>query len=70
MNSVNYEAMSDPQLKRYMLEHREDLAAFYAYVDRSRASGRLITIDPTEPNWEEKTLLEIQKQLDSSDNAT
>ncbi|KAM3097647.1 DUF6887 family protein [Phormidesmis sp. 146-12] len=54
MTSVNYDAMDLDELRRYMLEHREDIPAFHAYVDRSKAAGRMITIDVSDPNWEEK----------------
>lgn len=30
----NYSTMSDQELKRYMLEHRNDQEAFHAYMDR------------------------------------
>jgi hypothetical protein len=51
---VDYSAMNLDELRRYMLAHREDIQAFQAYVDRSKAAGRMITIDPSDPNWEEK----------------
>ncbi|MBW4554277.1 MAG: hypothetical protein KME35_24710 [Aphanocapsa sp. GSE-SYN-MK-11-07L] len=54
MRIVDYGAMNLDELRRYMLTHREDIQAFQAYVDRSKAAGRMITIDPSDPNWEEK----------------
>lgn len=62
MSQGNYNSMTDQELKRYVLEHRDDNEAFYAYVDRSRAAGRLITIDPTDPEWEAKTLAKMQQR--------
>jgi hypothetical protein len=52
--TVNYDAMDLDELRRYMLEHREDIPAFHAYVDRSKAAGRMITIDVSDPDWEAK----------------
>lgn len=51
---MNYSAMSLDELRRHMLAHREDIQAFQAYIDRSKAAGRMITIDPNDPNWKEK----------------
>ena len=57
--SANYEAMSDQEPKRYVLAQRDDDAAFYTYVDRSRVASRIIEIDSGEPDWEGKTVLAI-----------
>lgn len=54
MTLVNYQAMSLKELRRYILTHREDIAAFHAYVDRSKSEGRMITINPNDENWEAK----------------
>ena len=32
--SVDFNKMTDQELKRYMLDHRDDQKAFYAYMDR------------------------------------
>lgn len=52
MTLANYEAMGLDELRQYVLTHREDENAFHIYVDRSKASGRMITIDPSDPEWE------------------
>ena len=65
--SANYEAMTDKELKRYMLEHRDDNEAFYAYVDRSRAAGRVIEIVAGDPDWEAKAIAETQRRLESKE---
>ncbi|MGB8700777.1 MAG: hypothetical protein WCD18_15275 [Thermosynechococcaceae cyanobacterium] len=54
MTLLKYDSMSLDDLRRYMLTHREDIEAFQAYIDRSKAAGRMITIDPGDPNWEDK----------------
>lgn len=61
MTSANYEAMNLDELRQYVLEHREDLNAFHVYVDRSKATGRMITINPDDPNWEETLEQRIQQ---------
>lgn len=53
MTSANYNSMSLDELRKYVLTHREDINAFQAYVDRSKFAGRMITIDPSDPNWEQ-----------------
>jgi hypothetical protein len=52
MTLANYETMGLDELRQYVLTHREDENAFHIYVDRSKASGRMITIDPSDPEWE------------------
>ena len=43
MTSINCVAMNLDKLRHYMLTHREDIEAFHLYVDRSTASGRMIS---------------------------
>lgn len=49
MTSANYETMELGELRQYVFTHSEDIQACHVYVDRSKASGRMITIDPTDP---------------------
>ncbi|QIR40559.1 hypothetical protein HCG51_30300 [Tolypothrix sp. PCC 7910] len=60
MTTVNYEAMSLDELRRYILTHREDIVAFQVYVDRSQAAGRMISIDTRDSQWEENLTEKIQ----------
>ncbi|MBD2169344.1 hypothetical protein H6G04_33835 [Calothrix membranacea FACHB-236] len=60
MTTVNYEAMSLDELRRYVLTHREDIVAFQVYVDRSQAAGRMISIDMKDSQWEENLTEKIQ----------
>lgn len=61
MTAVNYDAMSLDELRQYMLAHREDIAAFRAYVDRSKAAGRMIGINLSDRRWEENLTNQIQQ---------
>jgi hypothetical protein len=61
MTTVNYDAMSIDELRQYVLTHREDLEAFHLYIDRSKASGRMITIDPDNNQWEQDLESRIQQ---------
>lgn len=63
MTSANYETMNLDELRQYVLTHREDLNAFHVYVDRSKAVGRMITINPDDPDWEETLEQRIQQAI-------
>jgi hypothetical protein len=52
MTSASYETMSLDELRQYVLDHRENIQAFHVYIDRSKAAGRMISIDPNDPQWE------------------
>jgi hypothetical protein len=52
MTSVSYETMGLDELHQYVLSHRENIQAFHVYTDRSKASGRMISLDPSDPQWE------------------
>lgn len=63
MTSANYETMNLDELRQYVLTHREDLNAFHVYVDRSKAVGRMITINPDDPDWEDTLEQRIQQAI-------
>lgn len=46
--SVDYNAMSDQELKRYMLDHRDDQEAFYAYMERRHQRPKKVLITAEE----------------------
>jgi hypothetical protein len=66
MTSINYGAMSLDELRQYVLTHREDIDAFQLYVDRSKTTGRMISIDPSDVYWETNLDNQIQ-QISSND---
>lgn len=61
MTQANFDTMNLDKLRQYVLAHREDINAFQVYVDRSKASGRMITINPGDPNWEDTLEQKIQQ---------
>jgi hypothetical protein len=61
MTQANFNVMNLDELRRYVLAHREDINAFQIYVDRSKASGRMITINPGDPSWEDTLEQKIQQ---------
>ncbi|MFB2895915.1 hypothetical protein ACE1CI_23645 [Aerosakkonemataceae cyanobacterium BLCC-F50] len=64
MTAANYDAMSLDELRQYVLTNREDIDAFHRYIDRSKAAGRMITIDLENEHWEEN----ITDQIKQKDN--
>ncbi|NES20043.1 MAG: hypothetical protein F6K41_14205 [Symploca sp. SIO3E6] len=46
MSQPNFQAMSQKELHDYVLSHRENQAAFYAYVDKLHAEGNWIEMPP------------------------
>lgn len=55
-HKIDYNSMSDSELRRYFLEHREDQAAFHAYMDRRHARPNRQTISPDDPEWQQKII--------------
>jgi hypothetical protein len=68
MSQVNYAAMSDLELKRYFLDHRDDEVAFQAYLERrrKRASGVIAKID--DPDFDAKIEAAILQKLPNNRN--
>jgi len=60
MSNVNYATISDRELKRYILTHRDDREAFYAYMDRRHSRPQKVSIKLDDPAWEEKIISEIR----------
>ena len=60
MKLIKYDTLSLDELRQYVLTHQEDTTAFYAYIDRSKAYGRMITVDLEDDRWEDKITTQIQ----------
>ena len=61
MTTNNYDVISLDELRQYVLTHREDVDAFHKYIDRSKAAGRMISIDLNDSLWEENLTARIQQ---------
>lgn len=48
MSNPNFQLMSQKELHDYVLSHRLDQEAFYAYVDKLHAEGNWIEMPPLE----------------------
>lgn len=62
MTSANYKSMFLQELRRYVLDHRDNMDAFQTYVDRSQEEGRMININLEDIQWQ----IEVDKKMDSS----
>ncbi|WP_235526516.1 DUF6887 family protein [Nostoc piscinale] len=60
MTLAKYQGMNRDELRDYVLKHREDTEAFYAYVELSKAEGKMTSINPDDENWEEKVIEAIR----------
>jgi predicted metal-dependent RNase len=65
MSQVNYDVMSDTELKQYFLQNRQDKAAFEAYLDRLNQKPRTIIASPGDPDFDEKIQSAIRQKLNS-----
>ncbi|QKQ75049.1 hypothetical protein [Nostoc sp. TCL240-02] len=55
MSKPNFQAMSQKELQAYVLAHRDDREAFYAYLDKLHV----------EANWVEMPALESTEDLEN-----
>jgi hypothetical protein len=55
MSQIDYRQMNQQELREYVLAHRDDEAAFHAYVDLLHVEG----------NWVEMPALESEQDLEN-----
>jgi hypothetical protein len=48
MKQINYANMSDQELKQYLLDHKDNQDAFYAYLDRKQEQPKQVIIKVNE----------------------
>lgn len=63
MNPVDYSAMSYQELRRYFLTHRNDTAAFQAYLARRRERPRPVITTIDDPDFDIKLQAAIHQQM-------
>lgn len=54
MSGLNYDEMDLDELERYIAEHQDDTAAYYAFIDRAILAGQMSVINVSEPGGKEK----------------
>lgn len=68
MSMVNYAAMSDEELRRYFLQHRDDKAALGAYLDRLSERPREVITTVDDPDFDAKIQAAVLRQMQAADN--
>lgn len=68
MSQINYTAMSDEELRRYFLRHREDKMALRAYLDRLRDCPRKIITTVDDPDFDTKIQAAILRQIQAAND--
>ena len=63
MSQVDYMAMSYQELRRYFLKHREDQAAFQAYLARRQERSPPVVTRVDDPDFDNKIQTAIRQQL-------
>lgn len=59
---TDFDAMTDDQLRAYILAHRQDTAAFHAYVDRMQQRPPIAVIEPDE--WSEERMQQVLNEVE------
>lgn len=67
MSNPDFPWMSQQELKKYVLKHREDREAFYAYVDRLHAEGNWVEMPPIESDRDLENYPQFLEHVHSSD---
>jgi hypothetical protein len=65
MPQVNYDAMSNAELKQYFLRHRGDRTAFQTYLARINQRPLRIIASPNDPNFDQKVQAAIREKLEA-----
>lgn len=63
MSQVNFDVMSDEELKRYFLANRRDEAAFQAYMNRFSQRPKSVIAKPGTPGFDAKIQTAIWQKL-------
>lgn len=66
MSQVNYNTLSDAELKQYFLKHRGDKAAFQAYLDRINQRPLRVIANPSDPDFDQKVQAAIHQKLETA----
>ncbi|WP_442948211.1 DUF6887 family protein [Nostoc sp.] len=66
MSKPNFHAMSHKELHDYVLAHREDREAFYAYVDKLHIEGNWIEMPPLQSEQDLENYPQFIERIRSS----
>lgn len=65
MSSPDFSVMTEQELRAYVLSHREDKAAFEAYLDKVHERPPIAVIEPEE--WSEERMQEVLNLIKQRD---
>lgn len=68
MSNVDYDAMSNYELRQYFLRHREDKMALRAYLDRLGNQPHKIITTVDDPDFEIKIQAAILQKMQATDS--
>lgn len=66
VSQVNYDLMSNAELKQYFLKHRGNQTALQAYLDRVNQLPLRIIANPSDPDFDEKVQVAIRQKLEAT----
>lgn len=69
MININYDAMSDRELKQYFLAHKDEKAALQAYLDRRNQHPRKVITKIGDPDFDIKLQAAILQQMQVYQNS-
>ena len=69
MSKINYENMTDAELKQYFLKHRNNKSALQAYLERINQNPREVIANPNDPNFDQKIQAAILKKLQNKEKS-
>lgn len=66
MSRIDYNALSNSELKQYFLKHRGDQSALQLYLDRINQHPLKIIASPNDPDFDEKVQAAIRQKLEAA----
>lgn len=66
MSQIDYNAMSNAELKQYFLKHQGDQAAVQLYLNRINQRPLRIIASPNDPEFDEKVQAAIRQKLEAA----
>ena len=63
MSQVNFDLMSDSELRQHFLANRQDQTVSQAYLDRFSQRSKSVIAKPSDPDFDDKIQAAIRQQL-------
>ncbi len=63
MSQVNYTAMTDKELKQYLLNHRDDKKALTVYLERRHQGANSVITTVDDPDFDAKIQAVIHQKM-------